>query len=205
MTANPDDRPQSASSTPWWRSQGENIRLIIIALVIAFVLRTFVAEPRYIPSDSMLPTLEQGDRLLVEKVSYYIQPPQRGDVIVFHPPEQLQRLGYQREQAFIKRVIAQSGDRVQVLNGRLYLNGEPQLEPYIAEPPQYQWGPATVPPGRLMVMGDNRNNSNDSHIWGFLPVENVIGRAVIRFWPVDRLGGLSISVEPFVDLGDRPS
>lgn len=64
---------------------GENIRLIIIALVIAFVLRTFVAEPRYIPSDSMLPTLEQGDRLLVEKVSYYIQPPQRGDVIVFHP------------------------------------------------------------------------------------------------------------------------
>ncbi|MCC5898907.1 MAG: signal peptidase I [Phormidium sp. GEM2.Bin31] len=205
MTANPDDRPQSSPSTPWWRSQGENIRLIIIALVIALLLRTFVAEPRYIPSDSMLPTLEQGDRLLVEKVSYYFHPPQRGDVIVFSPPEQLQRQGYQRDQAFIKRVIARSGDTVLVVNGRLYLNGEPQVEPYIAELPRYQWGPATVPPDRLMVMGDNRNNSNDSHIWGFLPVENVIGRAAIRFWPVDRLGGLEVSVETLVDLGDRPS
>jgi signal peptidase I len=188
MTANPDDRPQSSSSTPWWRSQGENIRLILIALVIALLLRTFVAEPRYIPSDSMLPTLEQGDRLLVEKVSYHFQPPQRGDVIVFSPPIQLQRQGYQTNQAFIKRVVARGGDTVRVANGRVYLNGEPQVEPYIAESPRYQWGPATVPPDRLMVMGDNRNNSNDSHIWGFLPVKNVIGRAAIRFWPLERVG-----------------
>jgi signal peptidase I len=188
MTANPDDRPQSLSSTPWWRSQGENIRLILIALVIALLLRTFVAEPRYIPSDSMLPTLEQGDRLLVEKVSYNFEAPQRGDVIVFSPPVQLQRQGYQTNQAFIKRVVARAGDTVRVANGRVYLNGEPQVEPYIAEPPRYQWGPATVPPDRLMVMGDNRNNSNDSHIWGFLPVENVIGRAAIRFWPIERVG-----------------
>lgn len=190
MTANPDDRTQSSSSTPWWRSQGENLRLILIALVIALLLRTFVAEPRYIPSDSMLPTLEQGDRLLVEKVSYHFQPPQRGDIIVFRPPVQLQRQGYQTNQAFIKRVIARAGDTVRVANGSVYLNGEPQVEPYISAPPNYQWGPARVPPDRLMVMGDNRNNSNDSHVWGFLPVENVIGRAAVRFWPFDRIGGI---------------
>jgi len=166
----------------------ENFQIIIIALVLAFALRTFVAEPRYIPSDSMLPTLEQGDRLVVEKVSYYFHPPVKGDIVVFSPPPQLQMQGYEKEQAFIKRVVATSGDLVAVNSGILYVNNQRLQEDYILEPPNYLLQPVKVPPGYLMVMGDNRNNSNDSHIWGFLPEKNVIGHAIFRFWPRSRFG-----------------
>jgi signal peptidase I len=166
----------------------ENLQIIAIALVLAFLIRTFIAEPRYIPSDSMLPTLEQGDRLVVEKVSYHFHPPQHGDIVVFEPPAQLQLQGYQKDQAFIKRVIGTSGDIISVEDGVLYRNHQPQTENYILESPRYTLLPVRVPADRLLVMGDNRNNSNDSHIWGFLPQENVIGRAVLRFFPVNRLG-----------------
>lgn len=199
MTVDPKDRPDTPQPEPWWRSQAENIRIVVIALVIALLLRTFVAEPRYIPSDSMLPTLEQGDRLIIEKVSYNFETPQPGDIIVFHPPLQLQRQGYDSNQAFIKRVIAQPGETVAVVEGQVYVNGQSLQETYIAEPPRYTWGPATVPPGSLLVMGDNRNNSNDSHVWGFLPTDNVIGRAWFRFWPPARLGQMR---EPDRNFGE---
>lgn len=192
MTADPNDRSPQPNAEPWWRSQAENIRIVVVALVIALLLRTFIAEPRYIPSDSMLPTLEQGDRLLVDKVSYRFDLPDTGEIVVFHPPERLQQQGYQADQAFIKRVVALPGDRVQVVGGEVYRNGEVLDEPYITEPPRYRWGPAIVPPEHILVMGDNRNNSNDSHVWGFLPIDNVIGRARFRFWPPKRLGVLSV-------------
>jgi signal peptidase I len=171
-----------------WRSIWENLQIIIIALVIAFVIRTFIAEPRYIPSDSMLPTLEEGDRLVVEKVSYYLHEPRRGDIIVFEPPPQLQELGYEKDQAFIKRVIGEAGDTILVNNGTVYINNEPLKENYILAPPNYELSPLQVPTGYLFVMGDNRNNSNDSHIWGFLPQENAIGRAILRFYPFNKIG-----------------
>ena len=178
----------TAKDSNLWNKIKENVQIIAIALVLAFLIRAFIAEPRYIPSDSMLPTLEQGDRLVVEKVSYYFTPPTRGDVVVFEPPEQLQMQGYEQDQAFIKRVIATAGQIVSVVNGRVYLDNQPLQENYILETPNYTLKPVGIPEGQLFVMGDNRNNSNDSHIWGFLPQQKVIGHAVFRFWPLNRIG-----------------
>ena len=173
-----------------WQKWGETFQILVLALALAFFIRTFVAEPRYIPSESMLPTLEIGDRLIVEKLSYYSHPPQRGDVIVFAPPPQLQEQGYLEDQAFIKRAIGLPGDTVTVANGRVSIDGRELTEAYIAEPPNYGMSPMVVPPGQLFVMGDNRNNSNDSHVWGFLPQRNIVGHACFRFWPLERFGGV---------------
>ena len=176
----------------WWqkalKSGFENLQIVIIALSLAIVIRALVAEPRYIPSDSMVPTLHVGDRVVVEKISYHLQPPKTGDIVVFAPPEQLQEQGFTQDQAFIKRIIGLPGQTVAVKKGLVYLNDQPLVEKYIAEPPQYQWGPYRVPENEYFVMGDNRNNSNDSSRWGFLPKQNIIGRAVVRFWPLERIG-----------------
>ena len=176
----------------WWKkalkSGFENLQIVIIALSLAIVIRALIAEPRYIPSDSMVPTLHVGDRVVVEKISYHLQPPKTGDIVVFAPPEQLQEQGFTQDQAFIKRIIGLPGQTVAVKKGLVYLNDQPLVEKYIAEPPQYQWGPYRVPENEYFVMGDNRNNSNDSSRWGFLPKQNIIGRAVLRFWPLERIG-----------------
>jgi signal peptidase I len=173
-----------------WDSQWSNIRVLVIALAIALTVRVLIAEPRYIPSNSMDPTLHIGDRLIVDKVSYRWQFPHRGDIVVFNPPPQLVDLGYDGHQAFIKRVIGEPGHTVQVTHGQVYVDGEVLPEPYILEPPRYEMPPLAVPPGYVFVMGDNRNDSNDSHVWGVLPVQNIIGRAWWRFWPLDRLGSV---------------
>ena len=172
----------------FWQSQRENGKIFAIALAIALLIRLFVAEPRYIPSDSMEPTLLAGDRLIVEKVSYYLHPPRYGDVVVFNPPLQLRRLGFNGKQAFIKRVIATPGQTIAVRQGQVFLNGEPIDESYILESPRYQMPAVVVPPDCFFVMGDNRNDSNDSHVWGFLPQANIIGHAEFRFWPLERIG-----------------
>ncbi|HEY9866503.1 MAG TPA: signal peptidase I [Candidatus Obscuribacterales bacterium] len=173
-----------------WDQIRENIIILAIALGLSLLIRTFVAEPRFIPSDSMFPTLEINDRLVIEKVSYYLKSPQFGDIIVFTPPSQLQEIGYAADQAFIKRIIGKPGQTIEVKNGRVYIDNQPQFERYIAEEPHYQLPPVKVPENSYFVMGDNRNDSNDSHVWGFLPQENIIGRAVFRFWPIERFGGV---------------
>jgi signal peptidase I (EC 3.4.21.89). Serine peptidase. MEROPS family S26A len=166
---------------------GEFAKVIIIALVVAVVLRAWVVEPRYIPSGSMEPTLLVNDRVLVDKISYRFHPPQRGDILVFYPP-------YDDDKAYIKRLIAVGGDRIAIHDGQVFVNQQPLYEPYIAEPPNYELEELVVPPSYLWVMGDNRNNSNDSHVWGFLPMKNVIGKAVLRFFPFDqRIGILRVS------------
>ncbi|NET08336.1 MAG: signal peptidase I [Symploca sp. SIO2B6] len=185
-TTQPPQLTNTKSS--FWAQARENLQIITIALVIALFIRAFVAEPRYIPSDSMFPTLEVGDRLVVEKISYLFRPPATGEIIVFNPPPQLQLQGYDQGQAFIKRAIATPGQIVEVKDEKVYLNGTPLTEEYIAEAPAYRMLPARVPIDQLFVMGDNRNNSNDSHMWGFLPKQNVIGHAFFRFWPLSRIG-----------------
>jgi len=186
--------PQPNQRNSWWlrlsKSQRENLQILAIALTLAIVIRFFIAEPRYIPSDSMVPTLEIGDRLVVEKVTYRLHPPRAGDIVVFDPPPLLQEFGYAPDKAFIKRIIGQPGDVIEVQKGRVYLNGQPLAETYIAESPAYEMLPVQVPESQYFVMGDNRNNSNDSHVWGFLPQQNIIGRAVFRFFPIDRFGFL---------------
>ena len=170
-----------------WQQTRENLQIIAIALALALFIRAFVAEPRFIPSDSMLPTLQVGDRLVVEKISYHFRPPATGEIVVFDPPQQLQIQGYAKDQAFIKRVIGTPGQTIQIEDGKVYLNGNPLNEDYIAQPPSYRMKPVRVPEDQLFVMGDNRNNSNDSHVWGFLPKENIIGHACFRFWPFSRI------------------
>lgn len=163
----------------------ETVETLGLSVLLALGIRTFVAEARYIPSGSMLPTLEINDRLIIDKVSYDFGNPQRGDIVVFRPPAALGQ-----DEAFIKRLIGMPGDVIEVKNGQLYINNEPQSEPYIAAKPDYQYGPVTVPDDAYLVLGDNRNKSFDSHFWGFLPADHLIGRAVFRFWPLDRLGDL---------------
>jgi signal peptidase I len=184
------DSPQTLPTKSALKGWIENLILLTIALALALLIRAFVAEPRFIPSDSMVPTLRIGDRLVVEKISYRLHPPHRGDIIVFQPPAQLELQGYKPDQAFIKRIMGLPGDKIAVKQGQVFRNQAPLTEPYIAAPPAYLLQEVTVPPDTLFVMGDNRNNSNDSHIWGFLPQKNVIGRAWVRFFPFDRLGGL---------------
>lgn len=191
MDSNQKDLVDSSRSQVIWRQVRENLLILFVALTLALLIRTFVAEPRYIPSDSMLPSLQVGDRLVVDKLTYNFRQPITGDIIVFDPPPQLQIQGYAKDQAFIKRVIGTPGELVGIANGKVYLNQKPLAESYIAEPPDYQWGPQVVPEGQFFVMGDNRNNSNDSHIWGFLPKQNIIGRACFRFWPIDRISGIA--------------
>jgi signal peptidase I len=179
---------QVTSGSKIWRQLRENLQIVAIALALALFIRAFVAEPRYIPSDSMLPTLEVSDRLVVEKISYHFRPPAVGEIVVFDPPQQLQIQGYDKNQAFIKRIVGTPGQIIQVQSGKVYRDNIPIAEDYIAEPPNYQMEAVRVPENYLFVMGDNRNNSNDSHVWGFLPQQNVIGHACFRFWPFSRIG-----------------
>ncbi|MGP1371769.1 MAG: signal peptidase I [Almyronema sp.] len=167
----------------------EGLQTIGLSIFLALGIRQFVAEARYIPSGSMEPTLQINDRLIIEKISYRFNEPQQGDIVVFWPPAELFPAGARRD-AYIKRVIGLPGDEVEVTAGQVWVNGEALEEDYIKAPPTYQWGPEIVPAASYLVLGDNRNNSTDSHIWGYVPQENIIGRAAVRFWPPDRLGGL---------------
>jgi len=161
-----------------------------VALALALGVRGFVAEPRLIISESMWPTLSYGDRLLMEKVSYRFHPPRFGDIVVFEPLAGADREGARRVEAYLKRVIGLPGQVVQVHEGRVLIDGQPLQEPYVAEAPGYEWGPTRVPEDMLFVLGDNRNASADSHVWGFLPQSHVRGRVCLRFWPPGRAGGL---------------
>ncbi len=191
MTSDPTTEPKTpiaAEPSSRLKALWENLQILVVALILALLVRAYVAEPRFIPSDSMAPTLAVGDRLVVEKISYHLHPPEFGDIVVFDPPLQLQRQGYKKDQAFIKRIIGQPGQTIEIKNGKVFVNGQSLQEAYIAESPSYVMKPAQVPEGTFFVMGDNRNNSNDSHVWGFLPKDNIIGRAWLRFYPFDRLG-----------------
>ena len=167
---------------------------LLLWLLVALLLRWLVVEPRWIPSGSMLPTLQLQDRILVEKVRPHLgRNFKPGTVVVFHPPAQLVEAGYDPSSALIKRVMAGPGDRVEILGGRLLRNGIPVDPDWGAEPMDYQFGPVVVPPGHLLVLGDNRNASLDSHVWGPLPRQEVIGTAFWRYWPLQRFGPIRIS------------
>ena len=181
--------------------------LIVLAFVLAIVLKTFVVQAFYIPSSSMEPTLFPGDRVLVNKALYS---PDRFDVIVFADPQGrpgpdrglvdgalhwlTQALGVEQpeDEDFIKRVIGLPGEEVKIREHIVYVDGVALTEPYLttrARRSMADYGPVTVPDDSLFVMGDNRGNSNDSRAGlGFIPVDKVIGGAFVRIWPLSRLG-----------------
>ena len=167
---------------------------VLVWVLLALVLRWAVLEPRWIPSGSMLPALQLQDRVLVEKLRARLHRPiPIGTVVVFHPPAALLAAGYDPKAALIKRVVAQAGDAVEVRDGVLWRNGSRAAIDWSAEPMDYQLEPLTVPPDHLLVLGDNRNASLDSHLWGPLPQKALIGTAVLRYWPLNRFGWLRIS------------
>ena len=182
-----DSSPTKPSALKSWRS-------LLLWLAVALLLRWLVIEPRWIPSGSMLPTLQLQDRVLVEKLRPRLhQPLPNGTIVVFHAPPVLLEAGYDPQAALIKRVVGQPGDVVEVRDGALLRNGSAVAEPWRQQPIDYSFGPLTVPEGDLLVMGDNRNASLDSHIWGPLPRQEVIGTAVFRYWPLNRLGPIRFS------------
>lgn len=159
----------------------EVLQTLLMAVVLYFLIDTVVGRVR-VENISMQPTLHEGQFLLVNKLAYREQLGgdfHRGDIIVFHYPRNPQ-------EDYIKRVIGIPGDFVEVSNGQVKVNGQVLNEPYIAAPPNYSssW---QVPEGQVFVLGDNRNQSSDSHSWGFVPVENVIGKALIIYWPLAEL------------------
>jgi len=185
----PNLHQQRSHSTPPENPWVDAFKTLGLSLILAFGIRTFVAEARYIPSGSMEPTLQINDRLIVDKVSYDFSSPKRGDIIVFNPTKALEAENF--HDAFIKRVIGLSGEKVEVKNGQVYINGSALKENYIEAKPDYKWGPVTVPANSYLVLGDNRNNSYDSHYWGFVPGDKIIGRAIFRFWPLNRIAELN--------------
>ncbi|MBW4440379.1 MAG: signal peptidase I [Plectolyngbya sp. WJT66-NPBG17] len=170
----------------WW----EATKTAICGLAIAAGFHAFVAEVRYIPSESMTPTLQVGDRIVIEKLSYRLRSPQRGDIVVFRATPELRSQNLNDD--LIKRIIGLPGDMIAVQSGKLSINDKQVAESYLQAAPDYNYGPVTVPQNQYFVLGDNRNHSYDSHLWGFLPKQNIMGHMAFRFHPLSRVNMFSL-------------
>jgi signal peptidase I len=183
--------------------------IVALAIGLALLIQAFVVKPYQIPSPSMEPTLDVGQRVLVNRVTYHLRDPHTGDIVVFHPPagaENGQQCGVQqaagepcpeptREESdtnFIKRIVAEPGDRLKIHHGHPVVNGVEAKEDFI-RPCRHLSGcnfpqPITIPPDHYFMMGDNRGSSDDSRFWGPVPRDWIIGKAFATYWPPDRLG-----------------
>lgn len=176
-----DDVKPAEEKTNWKQLFLEVIETVVLAVILFFVINTVSARVR-VDGFSMRPTLEDGEFVLVSRLSYTFGEFERGDIIVFHFP-------LNPEEELVKRIIGLPGDRVTVRDNKVYVNDLLLNETYIAQAPVYS-GEWQVADGMLFVLGDNRNNSNDSKDWGLLPQENVVGRAVLIYWPPSMWGVL---------------
>jgi signal peptidase I len=161
--------------------------ILVVALLAALLLRTFVIQPYFIPSASMEPTLKDGDKVLVNKLSYDLHPIHRGDVIVFKKPPDDTTPGIKD---LIKRVIGLPGETIAGRNGQIYINGNLLREPWLPKVDQdvtSTFAPVQIPAGEYFVMGDNRTDSSDSRVFGPIPKKLVVGRAFMIVWPISRI------------------
>jgi signal peptidase I len=168
-------------SRVFFRNLFEIAQMLAMALVLYFIIDSVVGRVR-VQKISMEPTLMPGEILLVNKLEYKFGEIERGDIVTFHYP-------LDPSLDYVKRVIGLPGDSVIVRDSQVWVNDHRLYEPYISAPPEYE-GAWKVPEGNLFVLGDNRNPSADSHVWGFVPVENLIGKAFAVYWPVTKIRGL---------------
>jgi len=165
---------QQQDTTDWKRFVLDILETIVLAVILYFGINSISARVR-VDGFSMNPTLQNGEYVLVSRLAYKLNIPQRGDIIVFGIP-------VNQKQDLIKRVIGLPGETVSIQENVVKINGVPLEEPYVAQAPLYS-GEWVIPEGQLFVLGDNRNASSDSHQWGLLPIDNVIGKALIIYWP----------------------
>ncbi len=162
------------------KSIKEILKTIAISVAITLIITTFIAQITQIRGRSMEPSLIDGERVVNVKIVYRIEKPKRGEVIIFKPP-------FRTKENYIKRIIGLPGEKIEIKNGYVYINDKLLNEPYIVNRSHDNWGPKIVPPNMYFVLGDNRVNSSDSRVWGFLPKENIIGKAILIFWPLDKI------------------
>ena len=202
-----DSEAAEAGSLRWARTAREIPLLLVTAAVLAFLLKSLVAQAFYIPSGSMLPQLQVNDRVVVSKTAYRLHSPRRGDIVVFDCPEQAcsQRQGVEQQglrkllrkvaegvgvvqpstEEFIKRIVALPGETVEGRDGAVHVDGRRLTEPYLAPGTvTSDFGPTRIPAGHLWVMGDNRANSSDSRVFGPIARSSVVGRTIVRVWPL---------------------
>lgn len=153
---------------------------ILIGLAVFAIFQATVGSFKVYGS-SMLPTIEEGEYIMVSKATYFFHEPQRGDIVVLHSPQS-------PDSDLIKRIIALPGDTIEIKDNKVFVNDTPVVEPYILEPPHYLVLPEQIPTGRYFVLGDNRNNSSDSHRGWTVPRKNIVGKAWITYWPPYRWG-----------------
>ncbi|MFZ7104527.1 MAG: signal peptidase I [Peptococcaceae bacterium] len=167
------------------RSSALNIRevleSVVIAVVLALLIRTFLFQFFWIPSRSMEETLLINDRIVVTRFSYWFNEPERRDVVVFKYP-------LDPTKDYVKRLIGLPGEKLAIINSKLYINDTLVEEPYLPEGLDFgDFGPVIIPAGKYFMMGDNRNNSSDSRVWGFVDQDLLIGKAQFIYWPLDRM------------------
>jgi len=161
----------------------DTLLIIVAAVVISLLIQTTVQKSS-VNGYSMEPSFQDEQQLLINKVVYYLHEPERGDVIIFHPPPP-----YNSETTpFIKRIIALPGDIIEIKNGAVYINGLKLDEPYIKEPPAYNFQQKKIPENEYFVLGDNRNSASDSHNGWTVPRQNIIGKAWLSIWPLGEWG-----------------
>ena len=190
----------------------ELLLIVAVALGLALGIQAVLVKPFRIPSTSMVPTLEIGQRVLVDRVSLRFSEPHIGDIVVFKPPAGADDASCgtsdydeaseacpeptegESDMNFIKRVVGEPGDELTVIDGIVHINGEPLDEPYVQRDPACGTcnlpNPITIPPDHFFMMGDNRGSSADSRVWGPVPEDSIIGNAFFTYWPLDRIGGL---------------
>ena len=177
-----DDMPKPPSSVrrgiKWLR---EALETILPAILIAILINLFLAQPTRVHGQSMEPNLHTDQRLVVEKISYRLHGPRRGDIVVFSMPQQ-------SEELLIKRVIGLPGEEVEIRDGTVFIDGTPLDEPYLSQETRGRYGPEMVPPLHIFVLGDNRSFSNDSRAFDAVPIEDILGRAWLSYWPFEDLG-----------------